>query len=99
MKMVLKMFLQQVTDGHMNIQDLNWTMIDNYVAENLHLQRGYVGQLRKNWFEDGDIMISGCSGTLKVRPKRTSYMMTRPMEMKKKSDQRNKNVHMLNSNQ
>jgi hypothetical protein len=64
MKMVLKMFLQLVTDGYMNIHDLNWTLIDKYVVENLHLQRGYVGQLPKNWFEDGDIMISGCSGNV-----------------------------------
>jgi hypothetical protein len=69
MQMVLKMFLQQVTDGHMNIHDLNWTLIDKYVAENLHLQRGYVGQLRKNWFEDGDIIISGCSGNVESATK------------------------------
>jgi hypothetical protein len=64
MKMVLKMFLQQVTDGHMIIHDLNWTLIEKYVAENLHLDHGYVRQLRKNWFEDGDIMISECSGNV-----------------------------------
>jgi hypothetical protein len=62
--MVLKMFLQQVTDGQMNIHDVNWTLIDKYVTENLHLNRGYVTQLRKNWFEDGDIMIAGCSGNV-----------------------------------
>jgi hypothetical protein len=63
-KMVLTMLLQQVTDGHMIIHDLNWKMIDKYAAENPHLQRGYFGQLRKSWFEDGDIMISGCNGNV-----------------------------------
>jgi hypothetical protein len=64
MGLVLKMLLQQVTHGQMNIHDLNWTLIDNYAAENLHLCHSYAPQLPKIWFEDGYIMISRCSGNI-----------------------------------
>jgi hypothetical protein len=96
--MVLKMFLQQVTDRQMSIHDLNWKLIDKHVADNLHLNHDYVKQLRKNRFEDVDIMISGCSANVESPHKKDELDDDDDDDYEEEGGSTKQDFHMLNSN-
>jgi hypothetical protein len=61
-KMVLKMHITMIKSKQLDVYNLSWTYIEQFVATNMGLNAHYVRILRQNLFKDGDIITFGSSG-------------------------------------
>lgn len=55
-KLILKMKLDDVSDNIRSIDDINWTTIEEIVAEGLHVRREHVTSLRKSLLSDDTVL-------------------------------------------
>ena len=59
LNMLMKMMMRQVEEGHMSIHSLSWTMLEEEVASSMHMKREHITELRKQFLEDGHVLVFG----------------------------------------
>ena len=59
MRGILRFSLAQIEEGTMDVYNMSWTMIEESTAETVHMKREHVTELRKQLFEDGDVLVFG----------------------------------------
>jgi transposase len=63
LKLLLKTYVVNI--DFMSVRELNWTMLEKEVAASLHVRREHVTDIRKQYFDDGDILDKKAEGKMK----------------------------------